>query len=236
MKIEQALNPNQALPITLKDSSGAMHEFKPDPKGMYNLNDMHKRLRLSDRKEPSQWRTSISRGLQSSENLQKVDKVASFATEKAAIAYAMWVSYEFYMVVVDVFIAVRNNALASAIVSAELAGEQQALVKQNSRIVNRFYRWMKSETLSWDKAALLAGIEHPNKAKLSMFSRGYLRKTTRLHYGKQITEYLPTEKGERVGIVSKYLGWAGYQFHFTKLGRKWLSDVSDQINAETRIM
>lgn len=218
---------NKPLPILIKGI-----EFKPDAAGMYNLTAMHKELELPDAKAPRKWNNSIKRHLANRRNFgsSEGNKGGTYATERGTIAYAMWVSPEFYSLVVDTFIAVRNNALASAIAQAAIADEYKSLLKQNARMVNRFSKWISAKLLNWDKSALLAGINNPYKAKQSMLDKGYLRTVGRLHCGKQITEYLPTEKGRNVGISSRYMGWNGDQFHFTKEGREWLSRMSDQIN------
>ncbi|MDX5672372.1 KilA-N domain-containing protein [Escherichia coli] len=221
----------QALPIVLKDILGKMHEFKPE-NGMYNLTDIHKRLGLPNNKRPGQWDNTISRYLAGCGNFhtQKGTGAATLATEKGCIAYAMWVSPIFYELVVDVFITVRNDAQLSLEVSAKLADEYQELLKQNSRILKRLDSWASSDKLNWQKSALLCGIERPNKARESLFEKGYIRKVNRLHYGKLITEYLPTNKGYQYGITEKYLGWSGNQMHFTASGRDWLSRMANQIN------
>ncbi|MDQ2312456.1 KilA-N domain-containing protein [Pluralibacter gergoviae] len=221
----------QALPIVLKDESGKMHEFKPE-NGMYNLTDIHKRLGLPTNKLPAQWRTDASREFSKCANLHIKGGKAGYtlATEPATIAYAMWVNHDFFMLVVNTFIAVRNDALLSHEVSAKLANEHKELLKQNSRILNRLGTWASSAKLNWQKSALLCGIERPNKARESLLAKGYIHKVTRLHYGKLITEYLPTDKGYQFGITEKYLGWSGNQMHFTASGRDWLSRMANQIN------
>lgn len=107
--------------------------------GMFNLNDLYKQAGLPKAKEPSQWRTGVRRHLQVTANLQALKsnsqgkgqaKESLFATEKALYAYAMWVSVEFYMIVVDAFTALVNGEIDKAIeiatnkVYIELAGKE----------------------------------------------------------------------------------------------------------------
>ena len=68
------------------------YEWECNKDRMWNLNELHKALRLDENQRPSEWDNKVSRELLSSGNLRKVDKVGTYATEQAAIAYAMWVS------------------------------------------------------------------------------------------------------------------------------------------------
>lgn len=113
--------PSKALPITLRDAKGNSHKFVPDTQGMFNLTEMHCRLGLPNSKRPAQWRTSISRDLAACANLHSLVGSETLGTEVATIAYAMWVSNDFYKMVVSVFIAVRSDALLSAQVYERLA-------------------------------------------------------------------------------------------------------------------
>ena len=65
---------------------------------MWNLNELHKTLELPSGKEPGQWRSSLKDRLVKDANLHVLAgrNGGTLATEEAAIAYAMWVSEEFY--------------------------------------------------------------------------------------------------------------------------------------------
>ncbi|EPJ2543407.1 KilA-N domain-containing protein [Escherichia albertii] len=226
----------EPLPIILKNKDGIEQLFNPDENGMYNLTDIHKRLGLPPKKSPSQWNNNHSRYLAGSGNFQsqKGTGAATHATEAATIAYAMWVSDDFYMLVLNTFVAVRNNALAAALVASNLAEEHREMMQKNSRIVERFHRWMNADKLDWQKTALICGIEKPNKAKCALIDRGYIDyyHETKIFAGvrKRITQYYPTPKGEREGIRSRDMGLMGEQLYFTRKARSWLSDVSDRVN------
>lgn len=83
---------------------------------MWNLNELHKELGLPESKMPSQWRGSLKDSLVKCANLHILlgRNGGTFATEEAAIAYAMWVSDEFYLKVIRAFIALRNDKVSEA--------------------------------------------------------------------------------------------------------------------------
>ncbi|EMT4801658.1 KilA-N domain-containing protein [Escherichia coli] len=79
---------------------------------MWNLNELHKELELPSAKEPGQWRSSVRTLLDQDANLHVAhggSTPGTWATEEAAIAYAMWVSPDFYLKVIRAFIALRND-------------------------------------------------------------------------------------------------------------------------------
>lgn len=79
---------------------------------MWNLNELHKELELPSAKEPGQWRSSVRTLLDQDANLHVAhggSTPGTWATEEAAIAYAMWVSPDFYLKVIRAFIALRNE-------------------------------------------------------------------------------------------------------------------------------
>ncbi|MFB1173100.1 KilA-N domain-containing protein, partial [Escherichia coli] len=76
---------------------------------MWNLNELHRTLGLPPAKEPGQWRSSLKDKLVKDANLHVLAgrSGGTLATEEAAIAYAMWVSDDFYLKVIRAFIALR---------------------------------------------------------------------------------------------------------------------------------
>lgn len=82
---------------------------------MWNLNELHKELELPSAKEPGQWRSSVRTLLDQDANLHVAhggSTPGTWATEEAAIAYAMWVSPDFYLKVIRAFIALRNDKVS----------------------------------------------------------------------------------------------------------------------------
>lgn len=113
----------EALPIVIENQS-----FVCNDQRMWNLNEIHRVLNLPDSKAPSQWRTEVSRHMDRSANLQTVngDNGGTWATEAGAIAYAMWVSTDFYLMVINAFIFMRNDAVLRERVAVLQADEANA--------------------------------------------------------------------------------------------------------------
>ncbi|MCU8462527.1 KilA-N domain-containing protein [Vibrio vulnificus] len=107
-------------------------EIKPTEGGMFCLNDIAKAGGLTDRKaNPTEWRTKVSAHLERTQNLRSLNLgrngSKTYGTEQAAIAYAMWVSIDFYMLVVEVFCKVRNDLALSKAVGRKLQRDNHEL-------------------------------------------------------------------------------------------------------------
>ncbi|EJX7426040.1 KilA-N domain-containing protein [Escherichia coli] len=122
---------------------------------MWNLNELHKELGLPDEKKPyrwdnqvrtvldqarnfvvahggstpGQWRSSLKDKLVKDANLHVLAgrSGGTLATEEAAIAYAMWVSDDFYLKVIRAFIALRNDKVSEAKALAQESKELKGL-------------------------------------------------------------------------------------------------------------
>ncbi|MDR7938618.1 KilA-N domain-containing protein [Enterobacter soli] len=97
---------------------------------MWNLNELHKELELSSAKEPGQWRSGVRTLLGQDANLHVAHgglTPGTWATEEAAIAYAMWVSPDFYLKVIRAFIALRNDKVSEAKALAQESRELKGL-------------------------------------------------------------------------------------------------------------
>jgi hypothetical protein len=88
---------------------------------MYDLNDIHRAFKLPKTKLPSQWRHRIRTALETSapaklqvQNFGADRGFATWATQEALYAYAMWCDVEFYMVVVGAFTALTNGDIEEA--------------------------------------------------------------------------------------------------------------------------
>lgn len=211
-------------------------DFAPNAASMFDLTEMHKRLGLPDTKRPAQWRTEVSRELAKCANLHIKEGKAGYtlATESAAVAYAMWVSTEFYMLVVSAFITMRNNALASALVMRQLNDDQREALSRSARAVERITLLAHRPKLRWKDATLFCGIENPIKAKSLLAELGFIEvEKWRNSNGVVINQWRPTEKGLDIGIVEEWAGLMGYQFAFDYVGRKWLEQSSTYINKRT---
>lgn len=109
------------LPVIVDD-----YKWECNNDRMWNLNELHKAKDLPGNKEPGQWRSSIKDLLKRDANLHVVhgDGGGTWATEEAAIAYAMWVSDSFYLTVIRAFIALRNDNVIKA---SNLAKQNQTI-------------------------------------------------------------------------------------------------------------
>ncbi|MCH6620755.1 KilA-N domain-containing protein [Escherichia coli] len=96
---------------------------------MWNLNELHRTLGLPPAKEPGQWRSSLKDKLVKDANLHVLAgrSGGTLATEEAAIAYAMWVSDDFYLKVIRAFIALRNDKVSEAKALAQDSKELKGL-------------------------------------------------------------------------------------------------------------
>lgn len=77
------------------------HSFICNDQRMWNLNEIHRVLGLPASKMPSEWNNKIRTQLDRSGNFRTVngDGGGTWATEAGTVAYAMWVSTDFYLMV-----------------------------------------------------------------------------------------------------------------------------------------
>lgn len=143
------INQTELLPIVIEGQT-----FVANTDGMWNLNETHRELGLPDTKAPSQWRNAVADELRASANLQIIDKVGTLATEAGTIAYAMWVSTDFYLMVVHAFVAMRNSAIRDA-------KTKDALLAANMPKATTLDLKARGAGLTWTEACRVAGIQHP---------------------------------------------------------------------------
>ncbi|WP_339505155.1 KilA-N domain-containing protein [Pseudomonas sp. RL_105y_Pfl2_101] len=219
--------PSKALPITLRDAKGNSHTFIPDTQGMFNLTEMHCRLGLANSKRPAQWRTSISRDLAACANLHSLVGSETLGTEVATIAYAMWVSNDFYKMVVSVFIAVRSDALLSAQVYERLAMAHQELFADNCYKLRAYSRIDNKNSMTWTVACDMYGIERPLLAKQYIYeTHGFWRIVC--------GEVAETGKGRATGFYVRNRGNNGPELDLAPGARDWLLHNVGAINFATK--
>ncbi|MEE4089356.1 hypothetical protein [Pseudomonas viridiflava] len=221
-----------ALPIKLPDAQGNLHTFLSNEEGLYNLTDIWRELGLPDRKAPSQWNNEAKRALTSSGNFQSINGRGgqTLATEKACIAYSMWVSFPFYSLVVDTFIVVRNDEKLAAATYRRLAEEHQDMFAANARKVKAYSR-LDRTLLHWRHSCYLADIHSPDLA-YKYVVQNYLFWCAR-HQGK-LTRYSLTDAGRDAGFYVVSGGNFSDGLRVTSKGRCWLMDHADEINEATR--
>jgi hypothetical protein len=146
------------IPVSLMGKT-----FTANQDRMWNLNEAHRELGLPDTKAPSQWRNAVADELRASANLQIIDKVGTLATEAGTIAYAMWVSTDFYLMVVHAFVAMRNNAVG------ELRSAK-TLLDANMPKASTLDMKARGAGLTWTEACRVAGIQQPRLALEALVS------------------------------------------------------------------
>lgn len=138
--------------------------FYSDSEGLLNLNDIWNVCNLPKSKRPNQWRSQVSEYLFEAANLQSLknkelgsnlEYTFIAADEKAAIAYAMWVSVPFYIQVVEAFIELRlgNAEEAVLIAGGTLSEEDEHLL----------VKFASMKGLCFTKSCWYANIQHPTK-------------------------------------------------------------------------
>ncbi|MBC1189140.1 KilA-N domain-containing protein [Kluyvera sp. SCKS090646] len=213
------------------------YEWECNKDRMWNLNELHKALRLDENQRPSEWDNKVSRELLSSGNLRKVDKVGTYATEQAAIAYAMWVSVPFYMTVINAFIELRNDNVIKA---SNLAKQNQTI----QPISNVEFDKLRSRGWSITDAIKKAGI--PNAVLVNR-----MLKSGQMHnpfYAKRKPRDLSevakgawgaNEKGRINGYWKKPEGDGRFNNDGVKVierGFEWFKEHAPEINRQVAIM
>lgn len=137
--------------------------FESSPDGFLDLNDIHKALNLPKNKAPSQWRDKkVVDKLKHYANMKTARKTTAYnqhntlvGDEKATVAYAMWVSYDFFSQVLDAFVALRQGNIEEAVMLA--AG---TMSEEDEYLLVKFAA-MKG--LCFTKSCWYANIQYPNK-------------------------------------------------------------------------
>lgn len=153
--------PSEQLPIVIEG-----HTFKPNPEGLWSLTEINKALPELT-KPPAQWRGRERDYFERCANLHSVngDQGGTWATERAAIAYAMACSLDFYVTVVDAFVSLRNDSILReriALLAVAEADTKLAKVIPKADLIDT--RLMGSG-ITWSQACKLAGIPKPVLAK-----------------------------------------------------------------------
>ena len=149
---------NAPIPVSLMGQT-----FSANADRMWHLNEIHKGLDLPDSKSPSEWRNAISMELRTSGNLRSLDGSGTFADELGTIAYAMWVSTDFYLMVAGAFVAMRNSAVG------ELRSAK-TLLDANMPKASALDMKARGAGLTWTEACRVAGIQQPRLALEALVS------------------------------------------------------------------
>lgn len=134
--------------------------FYSDWDGLLNLNTIHKEFNLPESKKPSKWRNEVSRKLKEGTNLS-LNENNNLANpfyegdETATIAYAMFISVDFYIQVVNAFIELRRGNIEEAVL---LAGGTMS--EEDEHLLVKF---ASMKGLCFTKSCWYANIQHPTK-------------------------------------------------------------------------
>jgi hypothetical protein len=205
--------------------------FESNEDGLLDLNEIRNGCGLPDNKTPNQWRSKVSAELFTTDNLQllKINNLASnlpyqyiAATEKGAVAYAMWVSVDFYIQVVDSFVALRNGEVEKAIsIASDTMSEADAhYLKRQARL----------KVMFWSEASAYSGITNPLICKQMLLSH------PKFNYFDE-----DGNVNEDDTVATRYFYNRGNKFTksvrlcVTVEGRKWMRDNSKWFNNATEL-
>lgn len=215
----------ELLPIAIDGQA-----FKPNPDGLWNLNEIAKALGVT---EPGQWRTSIRRALDQNANLHLAHGGANpgtWATEAGTIAYAMWVSPDFYLMVVHAFVAMRNDSIIRTRLALLAAAESDAKLAQAVPKAELVDRRLAANGIPWGEACRMAGVTKPQLAKQ------YLVYSGRFVCVEHPSEYRkilkPAPRGFAGGFFKACSLSYGNEdgFRVTASGLAWLQSKAQEIN------
>lgn len=206
------------------------HTFQASEGGLWSLNEIHRGLALPESKAPSEWSNSVAIELRASGNFRKVDKVGSFADELGTIAYAMWVSTAFYLMVARAFLTMRNDAIASARIASLALVEKDQLLSDNLPKADALMRKASAYGVSWTDACRAAEIEHSKLAKEYLVSIGKFYKTFDHDQGIDVLRPIPS--GFQRGFFKRHTGRYGNEdgWKVTDTGIVWLHKHAQEIN------
>lgn len=118
---------------------------------VYDLNEIWREWKLSDKDRPRSWRGKDREAFEACTNLYTLEinhlhgaQRITVATQMAVYAYAMWVSTEFYMAVVQCFTAVVNGQVEQAkeIAAKVTKAEAHEVLDTSKRPLNKIRTWL----------------------------------------------------------------------------------------------
>ncbi|MDT3712856.1 hypothetical protein ROW34_02765 [Pseudomonas soli] len=209
-------NKTDLLPIVIEGQT-----FKPNENGMWNLNEIAKTLNV---REPGQWRNAVQAALIKDANLHVSHGNGTLATEEGAIAYAMWVSTDFYLMVIRAFIAMRNSAIR------ELR-HKDALLDANMPKATALDMKARGAGLTWTEACRVAGIQQPRLAMdVLVTMKSFVYPVD--NFGSRTGSPRPKKQGFDVGAFVKVSSDYGNRegWRVKPHGLDWLRVKAQEIN------
>lgn len=129
--------------------------FKANDRGQWDLTDIWRTLKLPKGKAPAQWRTKQAQRLEAMQNLHSSNGSGSWATKRATIEYAGWVSDEFKDMVYDAFEAILERPEVALIV----AGIMTDIGHDHSAAI------LERTTENQDRNSILRGLNRSRKPR-----------------------------------------------------------------------
>ncbi|VVQ33077.1 hypothetical protein PS943_03156 [Pseudomonas fluorescens] len=224
------MNNNQTdlLPIAIEG-----HTFKPNSKGLWSLNEIHQTLALDPAKIASKWNNEIRTALDQSRNFvieRGGANPGTWATEAGTIAYAMWVSPDFYLMVVRAFIAMRNSAIR------ELR-HKDALLDANMPKASTLDMKARGAGLTWTEACRVAGVQQSRLALEALVSVGVFVYSVD-NFGTREGSPRPPKSGFEAGAFVKVSSDFGNRegWRVKPSGLDWLRSKTEKINLKVAEM
>lgn len=212
----------ELLPIGIEG-----HTFKPNAEGLWSLNEIHQTLSLDPAKIASKWNNEIRTALDQSRNFvieRGGANPGTWATEAGTIAYAMWVSPDFYLMVVRAFIAMRNSAVS------ELR-HKDALLDANMPKASTLDMKARGAGLTWTEACRVAGIQQSRLALEALVTLGNFVYPVD-NFGTREGSPRPHKQGFEVGAFVKVSSDFGNRegWRVKPRGLDWLRKNAEAVN------
>ena len=188
-------------------------------------------------KPPAQWRGREREYFERCADLHIVhgDQGGTWATERATIAYAMACSLGFYVMVVDAFVSMRNDAIVSARMASLALIEKDKLLSANLPKAATLMHKAKTIGLSWTEACRSAGVFNTKLAKIYLVHKG--RFLSKEHPTESRKIFEPKPLGFSCGFFKRcstdYGNYDG--FRVTAKGLVWLEERAKEINEACRL-
>jgi|TARA_R100001143_G_scaffold45082_1_gene40361 hypothetical protein len=218
----------ELLPIVIEGQT-----FKPNAEGLWSLNEIHQALGLDPAKIASKWSNEVRAILDQSRNFvieRGGANPGTWATEAGTIAYAMWVSPGFYLMVVDAFVTMRNDAILSARMSSLALAETGKLLADNMPKATALMLKAKGHGISWSDACRAARVDRPLLAKRYLLAQGKFQSVFDHDKGDHVLQ--PVARAFSLGFFKRHVGVFGNAdgWRVTDKGVVWLEGRANAIN------
>ncbi len=205
--------------------------FKPNAEGLWSLTEVNKTL-PDLTKPPAQWRGRERDYFERCADLHIVhgDNGGTWATERATIAYAMACSLDFYVMVVDAFVTMRNDAILSARMSSLALAETGKLLADNMPKATALMLKAKAHGISWSDACRAAQVDRPLLAKRYLLAQGKFQSVFDHDKGDYVLQ--PVARAFSLGFFKRHVGVFGNAdgWKVSDKGVVWLQGRAQAIN------